>query len=335
MNEQLASIEQTFANIGSILKKSREENSYTLEQVAEITRIGTMVLRNIEEAKIEELPAPVFVKGFVSNYAKLLGLDSDWMLQEIDKCFSPEDQQKQNQVYEDEILNEKEKNPYILPTVLVALVIGGIIGGFFYTQSDGFRFGKEPQDVLESIASEETTPLTQTEPDSATPSDEEIPLIADEPADQDLASSTTTPVENESPVGTEVVDSENENETPSTEESMVVGTEKIVEATQAEEVEVPKKEEPAITISPLTLLLKGREQSWIRLKVDKGNSFDLRLEKDREYKWPGDKEYQLFMTRGSSALIYLNGEEIEVPGENFDQFYEVRLNKFSLTKLNN
>jgi hypothetical protein len=41
------------------------------------------------------------------------------------------------------------------------------------------------------------------------------------------------------------------------------------------------------------------------------------------------------MTTGNTALIHLNGEEI-VDRENFkDELYQVKLNKFTLTRINN
>ncbi|MBU3914471.1 helix-turn-helix domain-containing protein, partial [bacterium] len=62
-------------SIGRILKKKREEHTYTLEHVSEITRITLTSLRNIEDGNLSDLPGLVFVRGFIRNYAKLLGLE--------------------------------------------------------------------------------------------------------------------------------------------------------------------------------------------------------------------------------------------------------------------
>jgi cytoskeletal protein RodZ len=75
-------------SIGSILKKKREELSYTLEHVSEITRITLTSLKNIEEGNMQALPGLVFVRGFVRNYAKLLGLESDWMVEGLNLSFA-------------------------------------------------------------------------------------------------------------------------------------------------------------------------------------------------------------------------------------------------------
>ena len=75
-------------SIGAILRKKREEHSYTLEHVSEITRITLTCLRNIEEGNLDALPGLVFVRGFIRNYAKLLGLESDWMIEALNQTYS-------------------------------------------------------------------------------------------------------------------------------------------------------------------------------------------------------------------------------------------------------
>src|SRR3989339_1296337 len=73
--------------IGLALKTKREELSYTIEHVAEITRITLSSLRAIEEGDMAKLPGLVFVRGFVRNYANLLGLESDWMVTLLNHIF--------------------------------------------------------------------------------------------------------------------------------------------------------------------------------------------------------------------------------------------------------
>lgn len=62
---------------GDLLRNIRESAGATLAQVAEITKIGRGYLRAIESNDFENLPAPVYVRGFVLEYARVLGLDSD------------------------------------------------------------------------------------------------------------------------------------------------------------------------------------------------------------------------------------------------------------------
>ena len=59
---------------GRYLKAKRESHRISLRQVADATRIREAVLRAIEEDRYEDLPH-IYVKSFLSGYAKCLGLD--------------------------------------------------------------------------------------------------------------------------------------------------------------------------------------------------------------------------------------------------------------------
>lgn len=63
-------------NLGQILKEKREEKEISLKKVAADLRIQEEVLKSIEEEEWEDLPEPIFVTGFIKNYASYLGLDS-------------------------------------------------------------------------------------------------------------------------------------------------------------------------------------------------------------------------------------------------------------------
>ena len=61
--------------IGRFLRLQRENKGLTQDQVAEITRLRKHIIKDLEEENWDQLPPPVFVKGFIRSYAKTLGLD--------------------------------------------------------------------------------------------------------------------------------------------------------------------------------------------------------------------------------------------------------------------
>lgn len=66
--------EQEFS--GALLRRLRESASASIADVAEITKVGKNYLKAIEDNDFDSLPAPVYVRGFVVEYAKVLGLNS-------------------------------------------------------------------------------------------------------------------------------------------------------------------------------------------------------------------------------------------------------------------
>ena len=62
-------------SLGKYLKQERELRNLSLKEVARSTKIREHFLRAIEEDRYDLLPSTVYVKGFLTLYAKHLGLD--------------------------------------------------------------------------------------------------------------------------------------------------------------------------------------------------------------------------------------------------------------------
>lgn len=61
---------------GARLRRSRMLRGADIEAIAAFTKINPTYLRFLEEERFDDLPAPVYVRGFVSAYAGYLGLDA-------------------------------------------------------------------------------------------------------------------------------------------------------------------------------------------------------------------------------------------------------------------
>lgn len=62
---------------GLILKREREAKGLTLTELSKITRISEATLETIENNEFDALPAEVFVRGFLRNYARQLSLSTE------------------------------------------------------------------------------------------------------------------------------------------------------------------------------------------------------------------------------------------------------------------
>ena len=60
---------------GPRLRRTRLFRGYEIEQIADVTKVASLHLRNIEDENFVDLPADVYVRGFVTAYAKTIGLD--------------------------------------------------------------------------------------------------------------------------------------------------------------------------------------------------------------------------------------------------------------------
>ena len=71
--------------IGEILRKTREEQGITLDEVAEATKIRSKYLRALEDEQFDKLPGDVYAKGFATAYLKYLGIKDNPDVVEIMK----------------------------------------------------------------------------------------------------------------------------------------------------------------------------------------------------------------------------------------------------------
>ncbi len=62
---------------GEFLKKIREYKQVTIERMAEMTKISKTYIKLIENEEYSKLPADVYTRGFVYQYAKCLKLNSE------------------------------------------------------------------------------------------------------------------------------------------------------------------------------------------------------------------------------------------------------------------
>src|SRR2546430_9564379 len=68
------------ASFGEELRREREIRGISLKEIADATKISKRFLEAIERNDHKTLPAPVFTRGFVREYAKYLGLNAEEMV---------------------------------------------------------------------------------------------------------------------------------------------------------------------------------------------------------------------------------------------------------------
>jgi cytoskeleton protein RodZ len=64
-------------SLGAWLRAQREARGVSLQEIAESSKISLRHLEALERDRFDQLPAPVFVRGFLREYGRIVGLDSD------------------------------------------------------------------------------------------------------------------------------------------------------------------------------------------------------------------------------------------------------------------
>ena len=77
--------------LGQRLKNERENQGYSLDDVYDRIKISPSSLEHIEQGEVDDLPHPVYAKGFIKHYAEFLGLDGDELSNEFARIMSMEE----------------------------------------------------------------------------------------------------------------------------------------------------------------------------------------------------------------------------------------------------
>ncbi len=72
-------------SIGKILKKYREDKGYSLKYVMDLTNISQENILALENENFDNFPSESYVRGFLRNYAHVLGQDPDTILKYYDQ----------------------------------------------------------------------------------------------------------------------------------------------------------------------------------------------------------------------------------------------------------
>jgi cytoskeleton protein RodZ len=228
-------------SFGAQLKKEREKQGITLEQIALSTKIGTRMLRALEEEHFDQLPGGIFNKGFIRAYARCLHMDEDQAVADYLAATSPPAKNDTNDP--PPILEppsrEQNDNATGLPwstfaVVLLIIALGFAAWGFYSSQSQ-----KATRDSTPPAAnSPHLSPTTEQSPPQQKPAESTTSSTPGKPTERTAA---TTPGES----------------TPSQSASAPAST-----ATNSQL-------KPAVPANaPLLVLIKAREDSWLSISVD-------------------------------------------------------------------
>jgi cytoskeletal protein RodZ len=66
--------------LGQILKRYRESAGFSEADFSKLSKIPPKIIRSLEADNLAELPEDFFVRGYIKNYSKYLGLDYEMLV---------------------------------------------------------------------------------------------------------------------------------------------------------------------------------------------------------------------------------------------------------------
>lgn len=262
-------------SVGSWLKKHREGRDITLQQIAEETKINESVLQAIEEDRTAALPAPVFLRGYLRQYAHFVGLDAEQVVSVYPGGYA--DHLRQPVLESGEA--DDDKGRWALAAIAV-LLIAAAAGYWFYGRS---------------AVSEDAAPSAATVGGGPAVSDSSVNTgdSGEQQAESTEAETTDVPtVEGSEGAGEAIVET-------------------VEPRSRPEDVGDPSAQAAAAT--PFRVTIDFVEDCWVESTVDGTRHISTLYAKGESLRLEAEQHVRVFLGNYAGAVVHVNGHPYTWP----------------------
>ena len=317
-------------SFGERLRREREMRGVSLDDIADATKIGTRLLRALEDEHFELLPGGIFNKGFVRAYAKYLGLNeeaavADYLEAAGETAPDPRLIAEQNSIRIDRSGGDSsDSRPAgfpIIPVLILLLVIAAGAGGWqIYQERQRDREAKReaaksaaattPASVASSEASNSTTVVSPSAQPGAGATKTEAPN-----------NTVTTPAN--PPVGAKTPPASSVDlNAPASKTADSTGN---AQATPSQEIAKPNAQEATGSGSAANystansgqyfeVTVRAKDSAWVSIKSD-GKFMVRGIIKPPDVKTIRANEQVVFFTGNAGAVeVSFNGQPVPLVG---------------------
>ncbi|MDH3856633.1 MAG: DUF4115 domain-containing protein, partial [Gammaproteobacteria bacterium] len=311
---------------GERLQAARIQQGLSLEDVAHRMHLSLDILKAIEDNNFEEITAPIFVKGYLRAYARIVSLNEDEMILQYRDFYSEEDPPISST---SNILPELSAGDARIKwtTYFVILVIAVLLAAWWWnaeqnneapisldSQSTEQRAAADDEVISSEIEAVSEELVATTDIAEAEPIQENTAETL--PTQEDIAEAVSTQEDTIEPAVVEPVAlPESPAPEPVVAESVAVETE-----SRASEAEVTETTAAART-GPVLLAPTGSDKLQLVVTADTwtdvkdANSYQLvydLLRAGDSVELTGEAPFSVFLGNGHGVEIKINGEAVDV-----------------------
>ncbi len=325
---------------GDRLQVGRIEMGLSIEDVASRMHLSNDIVEAIEENNFNDITAPIFVKGYLRAYARIVSLDEDEMIQQYAEFYSDEDPPISSiSNLTPEISTSDKRVKLITYLVIIGLAVLFAIWWWnkYQTQTDLVSLDAQTSSEVRAveiadepagIAIEPVTEATIENRTSiealatTTEAQEPLPDTIEEPVDSNALTQVEPGPESESEampaqpepdkVATVAAD-----ELPESIDSEQSRLEREVEQPQESEVPAPVVLSDATTrMSPAgsdQLKIVVNADSWVEISDANGHRLLYTLIRaNQKFNLTGKAPFTVFFGNGYGVEVTFNGEEVDL-----------------------
>ncbi len=325
---------QTGIGPGERLQAARIQQGLSLDDVADRMHLSLSILKAIEDNNFEEITAPIFVKGYLRAYARIVSLNEDEMILQYLDFYSEEDppiSSTSNILPELSVGDARIK----WTTYLVILVIGVLLVAWWWnreqnsevpisldSQSTEQRSSADADVIdseIEAVSEDATATITADEVESSQV--ESAEPVAIEPAET-AEPAAIEPAEPAEPAAIEPAEPAESVAIEPAEISESPAPEPVaVEAETLESESGSLEATPAVPVEPVRLAPSGSDKLKITVSADTWTDvkdtnnyqlvYDL-LRAGESVELLGEAPFSVFLGNGNGVEIRFNDEAVDI-----------------------
>jgi cytoskeleton protein RodZ len=300
---------------GNVLKAAREAQGLSIHEVCSQLRLGIKQIQAIEQDDFDKLPQPSIVRGFIRNYARLLNIDVNPILEAYQRIV-PNKAPLPLSVRSNASRSVIDKpvrafRPQRLLTFLIFLILAGIAAYFYINHIKPQALKDEAlaldvDEIGETTGQEIAIPVPETAP---APS-ETTPVA---PVTENVDASTATTANNVAPAPTVASSDATVNAASTLSANSAIANNTIVSTptpatTQAAEGTTLQASEP----QKANLVFKVNEDSWVRIE-------DLQGKKVFSEVMPAGSERQVTTEKPVNITVgHASGTQLTIDNQPYD-----------------
>ena len=287
---------------GDRLRREREMRGISLEEIVATTKIGTRLLRALENEQFEQLPGGIFNKSYVRAYAKCVGIDEDEAVAAYLEATTEKPPDTRVIAHQHSTMHfdrpvRREGGFPVVPVLILLVVVAGGMGGWKLYQDK-----QRDREILKSAAAAEAGSQNQS-PAATSPAS--APSASSTPAAQPVNPTNTSQTSN--PPASSSASSAAPTEVPKT------ASEKP-SVTPAAAAETKTTGNGAAEGTPFDVVIRPKDPAWVSVKSD--GQFVVRgIIRPPDVKTIHATDQVVFWTGNSGAVeVSFNGKDVPLPG---------------------
>jgi len=267
-------------SFGEYLKRERELRGVTLEEIAKASNISKTYLNSLENDDFENLPAEVFIKGFIRCYAENTGMDgSEAVLAYNSFIANKRISQPASEISTETPIESNVKTPFFM--TIVILIVASSLMVFYYV--------KKNSEIKPSFASEEKISQRVNEI-----------IVEESKSDADVVPDSDI-IEEKDLIGPKEIQ-------PQPQEEGISDNLNLPPPANKEEVTETKK-----VMDSLTLSVEATENAWLSLAIDDAEIKEALLKAGETATWKAKEKFVVTLGNVTGTHLKLNDEDIILP----------------------